>query len=134
MDKNYAILSLGKVIDKVEVDNLEEDANRLARSSELFNSDFFCKDITEYKNVKLYATWDGQAFSESDEKRPEISPYSIAFVSDNVIKGVVRVYTAKRYQLYKEAEINGVSAIDITDMDGTSIKTGMSWDGTSFTE
>jgi hypothetical protein len=134
MDKNYAILSLGKVIDKIEVENLEEDANRVDRSSELFSSNFFCKDITEYKKVKLNSTWDGQAFSEFDEERVSTAPYSIAFVSDNVIKGVARVYTVKRYNLYKEAEVNGVSAIDITDMDVTSIKTGMSWDGTSFTE
>jgi hypothetical protein len=51
-----------------------------------------------------------------------------------VVKGVVRVYTAKRYNLYKEAEVNGISAVDVLDMDVTAIKTGMSWDGTSFTE
>jgi|LauGreDrversion4_2_1035121.scaffolds.fasta_scaffold08038_10 hypothetical protein len=134
MSKNYAILSLGKVIDKIEVENVEEDANRVDRFSEIFNSSFFCKDITDYKKVKLNSTWDGQTFSESDEERKEVAPYSVAFVSDNVIKAVVRVYTAKRYNLYKEAEVNGVSAIDVTDMDVTAIKTGMSWDGTSFTE
>ena len=134
MSKNYAILSLNKVIDKIEVENVEDDANRVDRFAEIFNSDFFCKDITDYKKVKLNSTWDGQAFSESDEERKEVAPYSVAFVSDNVIKAVVRVYTAKRYNLYKEAEVNGVSAIDITEMDITAIKTGMSWDGTSFTE
>ena len=134
MSKNYAILSLGKVIDKIEVDNLEDDATRVDKFTEFFNSDFFCKDITEQKKVKMNSIWDGQAFSESDEERKEVSPYSIAFVSDNTVKTVVRVYTAKRYNLYKEAEVNGVSAIDVTDMDATAIKTGMSWDGTSFTE
>jgi hypothetical protein len=134
MSKNYAILSLGKVIDKIEVENVEEDANRVDRFSEIFNSNFFCKDITDHKKVKLNSIWDGQAFSESDEERKEVAPYSVAFVSDNIIKAVVRVYTAKRYNLYKEAEVNGVSAIDVTDMDVTAIKTGMSWDGTSFTE
>lgn len=134
MSKNYAILSLGKVIDKIEVENVEEDANRVDRFTAIFNSEFFCKDITENKKVKLNSTWDGQSFSESEEERKEVAPYSIAFVSDNLIKAVVRVYTSKRYSLYKEAEVNGVSAIDVTEMNISEIKTGMSWDGTSFTE
>jgi hypothetical protein len=134
MIKNYAILSLGKVIDKIDVENVEEDANRIERYSNLFSSDFFCKDITENKKVKLNSTWDGQSFSEFDTERKQVSPYSIALVSDNVVMGVVRVYTAKRYSLYKEAEVNGISAVDVLDMDVTAIKTGMSWDGTSFTE
>ena len=134
MSKNYAILSLGKVIDKIDVENVEEDGGRIDRFTALFNSEFFCKDITENTHVKLNSTWDGETFSESEEERKEVAPYSVALVSDNVIKAVVRVYTAKRYNLYKEAEVNGVSAIDVTDMDVTDIKTGMSWDGTSFTE
>ena len=134
MIKNYVLLSLNKVIDKIEVENVEEDANRVERFTDLFNSDFFCKDITENKKVKLNSTWDGNVFSEFGEERKEASPYSVALVSDNTIKAVVRVYTEKRYNLYKNAEINGISAIDVTEMDSTAIKTGMSWDGTYFTE
>ena len=134
MIKNYVILSLNKVIDKIEVENLEEDENRVERFTDLFNSDFFCKDITENKKVKLNSTWDGNLFSEFDEERKEASPYSVALVSNNTVKAVVRVYTEKRYKLYKDAEVNGISAIDVTEMDSTAIKTGMSWDGTSFTE
>lgn len=134
MIKHYAILSLNKVIDKIQIENTEDDQNRIERFANLFASDFFCKDITENKKIKLNSTWDGNSFSEFDEERKEVSPYSVALASDNVIKTVVRIYTAKRVNLYKEAEVNGVSAIDITDMDVTAIKTGMSWNGTSFTE
>jgi hypothetical protein len=134
MEKNYAIISLGKVIDKIEVENVEEDMNRVQRFTELFSSEFFCKDITENKKIKLNSTWDGNSFSEFDDERKEFSPYSIALVSNDTIKTVVRVYTAKRYNLYKEAEINGISAVEVTEEQITGIKTGMAWDGTSFTE
>jgi hypothetical protein len=134
MSKNYAILSLGKVIDKIEVENVDEDLNRVDRFSELFTSEFFCKDVTENKKVKLNSTWDGESFSESNDERKEVSPYSVALLSDNVVKAVVRVYTAKRYSLYKEAEVNGISAVEVPELDIDQVKTGMSWDGTSFTE
>lgn len=134
MTKVWAILSLNKVIDKVEVENEPEDELRIDRFTDLLNSEFFCKDITENSKVKLDSVWDGTSFTESDTERKEVAPYSVALVSNNTIKAVVRVYTAKRYNLYKEAEVNGVSAIDVTEMDTTAIKTGMSWDGTSFTE
>jgi hypothetical protein len=134
MSKNYAILSLGKVIDKIEVENVDEDLNRVDRFSELFTSEFFCKDVTENKKVKLNSTWDGESFSESNDERKEVSPYSVALLSDNVVKAVVRVYTAKRYSLYKEAEVNGISAVEVPELNIDQVKTGMSWDGTSFTE
>jgi hypothetical protein len=134
MIKHYAILSLNKVIDKIDVDNVDEDLNRIDRFSELFASEFFCKDITENKKIKMDSLWDGTSFSEFDEERKEVSPYSIAFVSNNIVKSVIRVYTLKRHGLYKEAEINGISAVEVSESDIDQVKTGMSWDGTSFTE
>ena len=47
-------------------------------------------------------------FPESNDERKEVSPYSVALLSDNVVKAVVRVYTAKRYNLYKEAEVKEI--------------------------
>ena len=134
MSKHYAILSLNKVIDKIDVDNVDEDLNRIDRFSELFASEFFCKDVTESKKVKLDSVWDGTSFSEFDEERKEVSPYCVAFVSNNIVKSVIRVYTLKRHNLYKEAEVNGISAVEVPESDIEQVKTGMSWDGTSFTE
>lgn len=124
------------VIDFVDLEETRDGLERLERMSELFQNQFFAKDITENKKVKLNSTWNENSllFSESQEERDIDGTYHIALVQDNIVKTIIKVWTEKRYNLWKAAELEGVIAIDVTEMDYSNIKIGMSWDGTAFTE
>ena len=124
------------VIDFVDLEEARDGLERLERVSELFQNQFFAKDITENKKVKLNSTWNENSllFSESQEERDITGTYHIALVQENIVKTIIKVWTEKRYNLWKAAELEGVIAIDVTEMDYSNIKIGMSWDGTAFTE
>ncbi len=134
MKKVWAIMSSNKIIDFVEMDLLKDGEERLQRYSDLFSSNFFTKDITENKKVQLGSTWDGNSFSEHDSEISNMANHRFALVSDNKVMGIALVHTKARGDLYKDAEINGISALEITDMPFSDFTVGMTWDGTNFVE
>lgn len=139
MKKVWALLVESKgIIDFVDLDETKDGIDRLERLSELFKNEFFVKDITENKKVKIGSVWNPStlSFSEYDEERPPKGTYHFAFISsvDNTVKTVFKVWTEKRYLLWQVAELEGVIAIDVTEMEYSQLKIGMLWDGTTFTE
>lgn len=134
MKKIWAIISSNKIIDFADMESMRDGEERLQRYSDIFSSDFFVKDITQNKKVQLGSTWDGANFSEFDSEISNMANYRFAIVSDNKVSGIVMVHTNNRWQLYKDAEVNGISAIEITDMSYSDFNVGMTWDGTNFVE
>lgn len=139
MRKVWALVVPSKgIIDFADLDETREGLERLERISELFQDEFFAKDITENKKVKIGSVWDPatSSFSEQEEERSITGKYHFALVpkSTNTVKTVVKVWTEKRYSLWQAAELEGVIAIDVTDMEYSQLKVGMLWDGTAFTE
>lgn len=137
MKKVWALVVDSKgVIDFVDLEESRDGIERLERVFELFKNPFTAKDITNNKKVKLGSIWneESSSFSESDTERDITGTYHIALVQDNTVKTIIKVWTEKRYELWKKAELEGVIAIDVTEMDYSNIKIGMSWNGTAFTE
>jgi len=134
MRKIWALISLNKIIDFVDLNESAEGVDRIERYTNIFNSDFFVKEITNNKKVKLNSVWDGNSFSEFEDERTnqDAANYYFAIVQDNKVAGVSKVFTKPKYDLYKQAEINGISAVEVTDMNFSTLKVGMSWDGTNF--
>lgn len=135
MKKVWALVVSSKgIIDFVDIEETRDGLERLERLTQLFSNSFFAKDVTNNKKVKLNSTWnpDTSSFSEYEEERDMDGKYHFALVQENTIKTIVKVWTEKRYDLWQAAELEGVIAIDVTDMDYSTLKVGMSWDGTSF--
>jgi len=123
------------IIDFLDLEESRDGLERIERISPLSQNDFFAKDVTENKKIKLGASWDPNSlsFSESETERDITGNYHFALVQDNTIKTIIKVWTSKRYDLWKQAELEGVIAVDVTEMEYSDLKVGMSWDGTSFT-
>lgn len=137
MKKVWALIVSSKgIIDFVDMEETRDGLDRIERLSELFSNSFSAKDITDSKKVKLNSIWDPSTstFSEFEEERIMPGKYHFALVQDNTIKTIVSVWTEKRNNLWKAAELEGVIAVDVTDMEYSNLRVGMSWDGTSFTE
>ena len=126
------------IIDFVDLDDAEHGIDRLERASNLFETEFFAKDVTENKKVKIGSVWNPEtsSFSEYDEERTSTAEYNIALVDpvDNTVKTIIFVFTKKRHSLWKAAELEGVIAIYVTEMEYSQLKIGMLWNGTTFTE
>lgn len=139
MKKVWALVVESRgVIDFVDLEETRDGLERLERASELFQNQFFAKDITENKKVKLGSVWDSDtsSFSEYEEERSITGKYHFALVSnvDNTVKTIIKVWTEKRHALWQAAEFEGVIAVDVTEMEYSQLKVGMLWDGTAFTE
>jgi hypothetical protein len=134
MRKVWALISSNKIIDFVDLKESADGIDRIERYSNIFNLDFFVKEITHNKKIKLNSVWDGNSFSESEDERPALDAanYYFAIVQDNKVVGISKVFTKPKYDLYKQAEINGISAVEVTDMNFSTLKVGMSWDGSNF--
>lgn len=134
MKKVWALLSSNKIIDFVDLELLRDGEDRLARYTEMFSSSFSTKEVTEDRTVKLNSVWNGSSFDSVEGLRENTAKNYFALINDNIVKGMVKTHTVSRANLYKSAEVNGISAVDVTDMSYADLKIGMTWDGTSFTE
>jgi hypothetical protein len=137
MKKIWALVVPSKgIIDFFDLEESRDGSERMNRISELTQNSFSTKDITENKKVKLGSLWDPNtsSFSESDDERSITGKYHFAIIQDNTVKTIIKVWTEKRYDLWKAAELEGVIAVDVTEMEYSALKVGMSWDGTNFTE
>lgn len=134
MKKIWALLSSNKIIDFVDLELLRDGEDRLARYTEMFSSSFSVKEVTEDRTVKLNSVWNGNSFDSLEGLRENTAKNYFALMSNNIVKGMVKTHTVARTDLYKSAEVNGISAVDVTDMSYADLKIGMIWDGTSFTE
>lgn len=134
MKKVWALLSSNKIIDFVDLELLRDGEDRLARYTEMFSSSFSTKEVTEDRTVKLNSVWNGSSFDSVEGLRENTAKNYFALINDNIVKGMVKTHTVSKANLYKSAEVNGISAVDVTDMSYADLKIGMTWDGTSFTE
>jgi len=135
MKKVWALLSSNKIIDFLDLEDLRDGEERLERYTQLFSSSFFVKDVTEDKTVKLNSVWNGTSFESTEDLRKHTTSKNyFALINNNVVKGIIKTHTVSRANLYKAAEVDGISVVDVTEMAYADLKIGMTWDGTSFTE
>lgn len=137
MKKVWALVTQSHgIIDFVDLEETRDGIERIERYTNLFSNPFIVKDVTDLKKVKRDSVFDPEtsSFSEFETERSLSGNHHFAFIQDNLVKGIIKLFTEKRYSLWQSAELEGVIAVDCSDMDYSELELGMSWDGTTFTK
>ena len=110
MKKVWALVTNTKgIIEFIDLEDSRDTLERVERYISIFSNPILLKDVSNSKKVQIGSVWD---------------PNTSSFVDGEL----------ERKALFDIAESEGVIAVDCTDMEYSSLKIGMSWDGTQFKE